>query len=179
MWKRKLLLLIMMMILVGCGDEDRTPAQYTPSSDETSTSADDSTLVPARAVPVRDTAPAPPPAPRVIAFALAPLGAGTLRGSGEAASAGSGTSVSVALAQGARGATYQGAVRQGNCARMGAEIASLVPASVDSLGAGRAAGDVPVPIDSLAGAPHVIVYGRGGRPETCGPIGGAAADATG
>jgi hypothetical protein len=105
---------------------------------------------------------------------VAPFGSVTVRGTGRAASAGTGSSLSVTLAQAAAGATYEGAVRQGSCARMGSTVASLNPATADSLGRGQAASDIPVPIDSLLGAPHVVVYGRGGRPETCGPLSGAA-----
>ena len=50
-------------------------------------------------------------------------------------------------------------------------VLSLFPVSADSLGAGRAISDLPLAIDSLTGKPHVIVYGRGGRPETCAAIG--------
>jgi hypothetical protein len=157
-------------LLAGCGDEDRTQTEYTPSNDKTSTSSDDTTAVPARAVPWPDTLPAPLPPQDTFAVTLAPLGTARLRGSGQVAAAGTATSVAVTLAQAAGGATYEGAVRQGSCARMGAAVASLVPATADSLGGGRASSDVPVPVDSLTGAPHVLVYGRGGRPEACGAI---------
>ncbi|MEW5929885.1 MAG: hypothetical protein AB1941_20725 [Gemmatimonadota bacterium] len=170
--------LALVALLAGCGDEDRTQTEYTPSNDRTSTSADDTTAVPARVVPWPDTAPAALPPQVTLGLALAPLGGETVRGSGRVAAAGMATSISVALAQAVGGATYEGAVRQGSCARVGPTVASLVPASTDSLGAGQAASDVPVPIDSLTGSPHVVVYGRGGRPEACGPVGGAAAART-
>ncbi|HEX2191347.1 MAG TPA: hypothetical protein VHG51_20720, partial [Longimicrobiaceae bacterium] len=98
-----------------------------------------------------------------------------LRGSGRAATAGRGASVSVALSGGAPGITYDGAVRLGVCARVGPTVAPLHPVSADSLGRGAAASDLPFPVDSLLRAPHVVVYGRGGRPEACGPVGAPAA----
>ena len=166
--------LALLFLLAGCGDEDRTQTGYTPSNDRTSTSSDDTTAVPARAVAWPDTAPAPLPPQDTLGLALAPLGSAAVRGSGRVAAVGMGTSISVVLAQAAGGATYEGAVRQGNCGRIGPSVAALVPATADTLGAGQASSDVPVPIDSLTGSPHVVVYGRGGRPEACGPVGGAA-----
>ncbi|HEX2095470.1 MAG TPA: hypothetical protein VHG28_23945 [Longimicrobiaceae bacterium] len=169
-------LLLGLLALAACGDEDRTQTGYTPSNDRSSTSSDDTTTVPARVVPGRtDTLPDPPPPQDTVALALAPLGTATVRGSGQLAAAGTVTAVSVALAGGAGGATYEGAIRQGACARMGPAVASLVPATADSLGNGAAASDVPVPLDRLLGGPHVVVYGRGGRPESCGVVGRASA----
>lgn len=169
--------LALLFLLAGCGDEDRTQTGYIPSVDKTSTSTDDTTAVPARAVAWPDTAPAALPPQDTLGLALAPLGDAAVRGSGRVAAAGMATSISVALAGAAGGATYEGAVRQGVCARIGPVVASLIPASADSLGSGQASSDVPVPVDSLTGSPHVVVYGRGGRPEACGPVGGAAAPA--
>jgi hypothetical protein len=167
--------LALLFLLAACGDEDRTQTGYTPSNDRTSTSSDDTTAMPARAVPWPDTAPVPPPPQDTLGLALAPLGDARVRGSGQVAAVGRATAVSVTLAQAVGGATYEGAVRQGMCARIGPAVASLVPATADTLGAGRASSDVSVPIDSLTGRPHVVVYGRGGRPEACAPIGGAPA----
>lgn len=165
-----------LLVLAACGSEDRTQTGYVASNDKTSTSTDDTTAVPPRAVPGRvDTLPAPLPPQDTIAVALAPLGRSTLRGSGQLGAVGSSTSVSVTLAAGGPGVTYEGAVRQGSCALMGSAVASLVPVTSDSLGNGRAASDIPVPLDSLLGGPHVVVYGPGGRPETCAPVGRTAA----
>jgi hypothetical protein len=163
--------LLLLLLLAACGDEDRTQTEFTASIDKTSTSADDTAAVPARAVPVPDTPRQPPPPQTTAPITLAPLGRATLRGSGEVKAVGKASSVSVALSQGMAGVTYEGAIRQGGCAAMGASVASLFPVSADSLGSGRAQSDVNVPIDSLTARPHVIVYGRGGRPETCAPIG--------
>ena len=159
-----------LVVLAACGEEDRTQTDYTPSNDKSRTSADDTAARPARAVPVPDTLPIASPPQGSFAVALAPLGRATARGSGEVAAVGKATSISVTLAQAARGSTYEGAVRQGVCAAMGAGVASLYPVSADSLGSGQASSDVNLPIDSLTSAPHVIVYGRGGRPEACAAI---------
>ncbi|HEU4882224.1 MAG TPA: hypothetical protein VFT45_08270 [Longimicrobium sp.] len=163
--------LAVLLLAAACGDEDRTQTEFTASIDKTSTSADDTAAVPGRAVPVPDTLQQPPPPQGTAAIALAPLGRATLRGSGEVKAVGKATSVSVALSQGIAGVTYEGAIRQGGCAAMGPSVASLFPVSADSLGSGRAQSDVNLPIDSLTAKPHVIVYGRGGRPETCAQIG--------
>ena len=162
--------LLVLLALAACGDEDRTQTAYTPSNDKTSTGADDTTDVPARVVAIPDTAPVAAPPQDTLPLALARLGNALVQGSGEVAAVGKSTSISVALSRGAGGATYEGSVRQGECARTGSTIASLIPVSADSLGNGRASSDVPVPIDSLTRGRHVVVYGRGGRSEVCGPI---------
>ncbi|HEX8211549.1 MAG TPA: hypothetical protein VF584_15360 [Longimicrobium sp.] len=159
-----------LLLVAACGDEDRAQTEYTPSNDRASTSLEDSTLVPTRVVAIPDTAEKPPPPQDTLALALTRLGRGLVQGNGEVAAVGKSTSISVALARGAPGATYEGAVRQGDCAKMGSHIASLFPVSADSLGNGRASSDVPVPIDSLTKGRHVVVYGRGGRPEVCGSV---------
>jgi hypothetical protein len=159
-----------LLALAACGDEDRTQTEYTPSNDKTSTSAGDTAAPVARAVPVRDTAEVPAPPQDSFPLAFAPLGRATARGTGQVAAAGKATAISVSLVQTAPGSTYEGSVRRGVCAGMGATIASLVPVSADSTGRGQAASDVNVPVDSLTGSPHVVAYGRGGRPETCAQI---------
>lgn len=168
---RTRIVLACILVLAACGDEDRTQTEFTASIDKTSTSADDSAAPPARAVPVPDTAEQPPPPQGTAAISLAPLGRATVRGSGQVKAAGKASSISVALSQGIAGVTYEGAIRQGGCAAMGPNVASLYPVTADSLGSGRTSSDVPLPIDSLTSKPHVIVYGRGGRPETCAQIG--------
>jgi hypothetical protein len=165
-----------LIAIAACGDEDSTPQHYTASIDKTSTSADDSAAAPAPIIPdPADTARKPAPPQVTIPIALAPVGTRPLRGSGEVKAVGKSTSVSVALGGAVAGATYEGAVRQGTCASAGSSIASLYPVSADSLGVGEASSDVSIPIDSLTKAPHVVVYGRGGRPEACAPVRPAAA----
>lgn len=165
----------LLLALAACGDEDKTQTDYTPSNDRTSTSADDTASSPAPAVAVRDTALEKSPPQDTFALTLAPLGTSRVRGSGQVGAAGKASSVSVRLTGGSPGATYEGAIRQGTCGGAGASIASLFPVSADSLGNGQADSDVSVPIDSLTKKPHVVVYGPGGRPVTCGPIPGSPA----
>jgi hypothetical protein len=164
------LLAALLLALAACGDEDRTQTRYTPSADKNSTSADDTTAVPARAIQGPDTVPKAAPPQDTFALALAPLRPAGLRGSGQAAAAGKATAISVTLAEGHPGASYAGAVRRGVCGAMGAEVASLNPVSTDLRGRGQASSDIPVPVDSLTGSPHVMVYGPGGRPEACGVL---------
>jgi hypothetical protein len=170
------LLALLPIVLAACGDEDRTQTGYTASLDKTSTSSDDTTTVPARAAPgIEDTLPAPPHPPRAAALTLSPLVSDSGAGTGDARSVGNATAVRVALTHGASGVSYAGAIREGGCARMGSTVASLIPATADSLGRAQAASDVPIPLDSLMGTPHVVVYGAGGRPQSCGPIPGSGA----
>lgn len=165
-----------LLALAACGDEDRTYTGFTASIDKTSTSADDTTGVPAPAVPhPPDTLLEKSPPQVAFAVALGPVASARVRGTGQVKAVGKSTSIAVALAEGVQGATYEGAVRQGSCAGVGASVASLFPVSADSLGNGRASSDVSLPIDSLLGAPHVVVYGRGGRPEACAPLRAGAA----
>lgn len=154
----------------ACGDEDRTQTEFTASINKSSTSADDTPAAVPPAVQRPDTPSRPLPPQDTFPIALAPLRASTARGTGEVAAAGNGASISVALSQATRGATYEGAVREGVCSAMGATVASLFPVSTDSMGAGRASSDVRVSVDSLTKKPHVVVYGPGGRPEVCGPV---------
>lgn len=168
----RILGLAALLALAACGDEDTTPQHFTASIDKVSTSADDEPATPARVVPnPADTMVKPLPPQVTIPISLAPFGSATARGSGEVKAVGRSTSIDVSLAQAIAGATYEGAVRQGVCTGLGPNVASLIPVSADSLGAGRASSDVSVGIDSLTKAPHVVVYGRGGRPEVCAAIG--------
>lgn len=170
---------VLLFLAVACGAENRTPTHFTPSNDKTATSKNDTVAVPASAVPGRQLPPLPPPGSRGSAsLALASIDTAALRGAARLTGIGGLTTVTVSLAQGKGGITYEGAIRQGVCQRMGATVASLHPISADSLsGAGAASTDVPVPLDSLLSRAHVVVYGKGGRPETCAAIGPAAAAA--
>lgn len=159
--------------LAGCGDEDGASDQYTSSVEKHRTAADDSVIVPARAVPV-DTTLDPPPPQAAFAIALGPLPGHALRGTGRVAAVGKETAVSVALERGMPGHSYAGAVRQGDCSAIGPSVGSLNPVSAGGTGRGGAASSVPVPVDSITRSPHVVVYGPGGRPETCAPIAPAA-----
>jgi hypothetical protein len=173
MMRARMGLMAMLLALAACGDEDKAQTGYTPSNDKASTSAGDTAATPARAANLPDTLPHKAPPQDTFAIALAPVEGATVRGTGRVAAVGKSTSIAVALTQGIRGATYEGAVRQGICAGMGSSVASLLPVSADSLGSGRASSDVVVPIDSLTSRPHVVVYGRGGRPEACAQLGPA------
>jgi hypothetical protein len=169
-------ILAALLALAACGDEDQTPQHFTAAIEDASTSVDDTAARPAPVVPDPPDTPAVPAPPQItIPISLAPVGRATVRGSGEAKAVVKSTSISISLAQAIAGATYEGAVRQGTCGGVGSTIASLYPVTADSLGVGRAASDVSIPIDSLAKRPHVVVYGRGGRPEACAPIGAASA----
>lgn len=168
-------LVVLLSGLVACGDENRTPTHFTPSSDKNATSGNDTTIKPAPAVPGGLLPPMKSVPPQDTAvLTLAAVDTSTLRGSAQLAAFGRMTSVSVTIAQGHVGTTYEGAIRQGSCGRMGPTVTSLNPVSADSLGTGAVATDVSVPIDSLLGSRHVVVYGKGGRPQMCGAVGSPA-----
>jgi hypothetical protein len=163
--------LLMLLAAAACGEDDRTQTDYTPSIDKNSVSADDTVATPAPAAPTADdTAALPMPPQLAFAVPLAPLGPGAVRGAGQVKSVARSTAIATSIAGAVAGATYEGAVRQGVCGRLGATIAGLIPATADSLGAGQSSSDIAVSTDSLTRRPHVIVFGRGGRPEICGPI---------
>lgn len=84
--------------------------------------------------------------------------------------AGSATRVVTRLNGAAAGQTYSGMIRRGTCAQLGSRVASLVPATADSLGLASSISDVPVPLRTLRAAPHIIVFGKDNRPATCGTI---------
>lgn len=161
----------LLLAVGGCGEEGRTPSHYTPANDKAATSVEDTTPPLARAVPGAVEPPAAPlPPPASAAVVLEPTDTASVRGSARLASAGHGTEVMVELARGKAGVTYVGEIRLGACGRLGATVASLNPVSADSLGGGAASTRVPVPVDSLLGGRHAVVFGKGGRPETCGEI---------
>jgi hypothetical protein len=162
--------LIFICFLAACREEQRTPTTFTQSTEQTATHAGDTAVI---AAPVianpRDTLPVPPGSNAVIRLALAPITRVQLHGSAILKGLPNATSFDVTL-QAANGGTMSGNVRLGTCENPGPSVASLNPVSIDSLGSGRAAGDFPIPIDSLIARPHVIVFGAGLRPEACGAI---------
>lgn len=177
--------LAVVVAVAACGEMEHAPTSYTPAANRLATIGDDEN---APAMPVTGSvrgpsgisgvaAPAPAAPPLAGAGArevtLLPLGAGTLRGSVVLTAQGSSTIASVRLADGASGTSYRAAVREGSCGLLGAWVSSLLDVTVDSAGAGRSATIVRIPADSLTRLPHAIVYGKGGRPEICGDIGGS------
>ena len=162
---------LMLLGLAACGDEDRTQTDYTASNEKTSTSRDERPAVPAPAAPgANDTSVLPLPPAGSIGLSLRPLGGDSSGGAARLRAQGRRTVYSVQLSRAAAGHAYAGEIRLGVCAQPGPSLTSLNPAVVDSAGRGAAAGDVAVPLDSLLSSAHVLVYGRGGRPEACGEI---------
>jgi hypothetical protein len=165
------LALAALLALAGCGDENRTQVEATPSIERIATSANDTTAPPAPAAEAPlPVPPVPASAPPPLPLAFAPAGEGGVSGSGTLKATGGATEYSARLRGVPAGATFSGAVRAGSCARVGPTIAWLVPASAGPEGTGSASGDIPVPLDSLVRTPHVVVYGPGGRPATCAPV---------
>ena len=161
------LLLVVGPLLAACGGDDG-PREETPSNDRTSTSLAVDSAAPA--APDRTDTTFVPSSVMGTAFLLAPVAGSAVAGDAQLVANGERTAVEVSLRGATAGATYEGSVRQGSCERMGSNVASLNPASADSLGRARSQTDIAVPIDSLVGSPHVVAYGPGGRPESCGDI---------
>ena len=167
---KALLMVLVALSLAACGDEDKTGTEGTPSNDRSATSTDDANPPLTQMAVDRPDTIVRRGAPLAMAVALDPLGALALSGQVEVAGKGEASSFAVRLAGGSSHASYEGAIRLGSCSRMGASVASLNPATADSLGSARAQTDVPIRMDSLVATPMVVVYGVGGRPATCGPL---------
>lgn len=175
-------LLIALLLLGACGDINHTATDYTQSSSRLATAGNNvvprySPVAPG-ALPPTTGLPRRSAPPSVVSVALSPRPSRALRGSGRLESAGSSTLVQVELGAGASHTTYEGAVRRGNCDMIGSRVASLVPVSADSEGAGRSASLVTVPVTHLLKAPHVLVFGPGGRVEACGAVASSIAPPT-
>lgn len=167
------LAIVLALSLCACGDERRTPAEYTTSLERTSTSSNDTALIPARATPPGSRDTLYTPAATAVRFVLAALGGSLVRGEVDLAASGERSTFHVGLVGGHPGTTYDGAVRLGSCRSPGATLTSLNPVTADSLGRGRAVTDVHIPADSVRKDPLVVTYGKGGRPEACGAIPGS------
>jgi hypothetical protein len=162
--------LLLLSLLCACADENRTETESAPANDRTNIAMNDTAPPLTRVTPGRTDSVTIPTALHGASLVLRPLGTALLSGQAALTAKGEITAVAVRLAQGSSGATFDGAIRLGSCGALGATVASLNPATVDSLGGGRADTDVPISIDSLTHAPFALVYGRNGRPQSCGEL---------
>lgn len=173
--KSKRVMLLALVVLVGCGDINHTPDDYTQSNRRAATSGNDEDQRLAPAVPSEDRPAQPivptPPRPQLSA-SLSPYPGLVVRGEGVLRPAGQMSIVSVSLRGGTSHSTYEGTIRRGSCAAPGSTIAALNPVSSDSTGSGAAVSYAQVPTDSLLKGSHLVTYGQGGRFETCGGISG-------
>ena len=165
-----MLALLALSLLSGCGEEDRTGTEATPANDRNSVATDDAN--PRLREIARDRADTlrVGPAPARLSMDLLPTLDHPLAGRVDLVAKGRSTSVSVAVTQGVPGTSYEGAIRLGDCRRLGPNVAALVPATADSAGVGASSSDISIPMDSLMSTPMAIVFGQGGRPSTCGSI---------
>jgi hypothetical protein len=83
---------------------------------------------------------------------------------------GNSTVVTVGLLSQTGGGDYEGAIYRGRCEKIGPSLTDLHPVTTDSLGKGRSASFINVPLDTLQVREHVMVFGKGGRREACGNI---------
>jgi hypothetical protein len=164
--------LLALALLAGCGDEDRTDTEATPANDRNAVATDDAN--PPLTEVARDRPDTivrrPAPARLDLGLLTMPSAEETLTGTVEIAGKGRSSSVTVRLNQGTGRTSYDGAIRLGDCSQLGATVASLIPATLDSLGVGASQSDITIPMDSLVNTRMAVVYGRGGRPAACGAI---------
>lgn len=163
--------LSLLVSIAACGEEDRTPFDYTPSVDRVATSGDDSTRMAAVVSPVPPpTGTSPSPIVARFTASLAPPTERSLTGNANVLGRGKSASVTALLQGGDAGITYAGAIKQGTCDRIGSRLADLVPISVDSAHGGTSFSSVSVETEHLLERPHVVVFGRGGSAEVCGSL---------
>ena len=160
------------VMLTACRQEGRTYHNFTEASEQTSTSLGDTTIRPMPVIPnPQDTFAVPQPSTGgTISFPLTmqvehkPSGNASLKANGWS------TIATVHLRSPVGAGTHEGFIHAGRCAKLGPTVTDLHPVSTDSLGIGSAATFVNIPLDTLLARPHAVVYGRGGRPHTCGDI---------
>jgi hypothetical protein len=170
--KKSSALVLLVLALTACRQEGRTYHEFTEAAEQTSTSLGDTALRPMPVVPhPRDTFAVPQPSTTgSLSFALTaqaeqkPAGRGTLKANGHS------TLATIHLTFPAGAGTHEGVIHSGRCAKLGPTVTDLHPVSTDSLGAGSSASYINIPLDTLRVRPHAVVYGKGGRPHTCGDI---------
>jgi hypothetical protein len=161
-----------MLALGACREEKRSWTSFTEASEQTSTSIADTA---SRAAPIIPNPPdtlaaAQPSSSGALSISLAPRSAPPINGRATLKANGNSTIVSVHL-ESTRGAGhYEGVVRMGRCAQLGPPATDLEPVSTDSLGKGASASFINIRLDTLRAKQHAVVYGSGGRPDTCGDI---------
>ena len=165
-----LLCIAALSLLAACADEDRAGTEGTPANDRGSVATDDRTAPLTQVAADRPDTIVRRPAPASLSFGLLPMGSETLSGTVEAVAKGRSTSFAMHLRQGSAKTSYDATIRLGDCSRLGPTVASLVPATVDSLGKGESQSDVAIPMDSLVNTRMALVFGRAGRPASCGSI---------
>jgi len=168
--------------LAGCGEQNRIASDFTPAADRVATSADDSgtSISPAVALPATVPSAKPPASPGASTLAaeletsFRSFPGYILAGTARLRPEGRQTLVTVTLTGGVSQRNYVGALQLGRCDRPGPALHQLVEVSADTTGIGRAVSSVPIRFDSLVALSTVLVYGTGGRSETCAGVGGGA-----
>jgi hypothetical protein len=160
------------LALCACREEKRSWTSFTEATEQTSTSIADTA---SRAAPIVPNPPdtlagAQPSRSGTLSISLAAHSAPPLNGRAMLKANGNSTIVSVHLQSTSGAAPYEGVVRVGRCAHLGPPATDLQPVSTDSLGKGASASFINIPLDTLRAKQHAVVYGSGGRPDTCGDI---------
>ena len=169
----KVVILIAVWLVCGaCTEEERTPLTFTESTEQSATSIADTATRPRPVIPdPQDTLVVPAPSSTgSLTIALARQTSPSLEGSATLKANGNSTIVTVGLHSQTGSGTYEGVIYRGRCAKIGPQLTDLHPVTTDSLGRGRSASFINVPLDTLQVREHVMVYGKGGRREACGDI---------
>jgi hypothetical protein len=164
--------LLVVLLCGACGEEKRTPLNFTEATEQTATSVADTSTRPRSVIPnPQDTLIVPAPSSTgSVTIGLAPATSPALRGNATLKANGNSTIVSVTLESQTGGGNYEGVIHSGRCAQIGPQLTDLHPVTTDSLGKGRSASFINVPLDTLQVRPHAMVYGTGGRRQACGDI---------
>jgi hypothetical protein len=160
------------VLLAACTEEERTPLDYTEAVEQSSTSIADTATAPQPIIPdPQDTPVVPQPVLKAaLNVVLQSFAQPPLTGTARLKPNGNWTIVSIDLRTANGSGNYEGAVRQGACTAPGPTVTGLNPVSTDSLGKGASATFIDVPLDTLVAKPHIVIFGKGGRRESCGPI---------
>ena len=170
--KRTAWIVVMASLLSGCRQEERTALDYTEATEQSSTSAADTATRPQPIVPnPQDTFVVPQPSSTgQLTVALQPMTRARLSGTAIFKANGFSTQTGVRLTFPAGAGTHEGVIHAGTCTKLGPTITDLNPVSTDSLGVGRSASFIDIPLDTLRARPHALTFGKGGRPHACGNI---------
>jgi hypothetical protein len=161
-----------LLMCVACSEEKRTPLHFTEATEQTATSIADTATRPRSVIEnPQDTLVVPAPSSTgSVTITLTPATSPSLKGSATLKANGNSSIVTVALQSQAGSGTYEGVIYSGRCAQIGPQLTDLHPVTTDSLGKGRSASFINVPLDTLQVRPHVMVYGTGGRRQACGEL---------
>ena len=156
--KNAWMLVALPLVLTACAGDDTADAELDTAAVDSGTMA-------------------PPPPPMDMGgmptnVALASAGGSSVTGQATMTSSGGQTEVMVTLNGLEPNSSHPGHIHQGTCAAgPGAVAVPLTEITADSAGTGTMTVTVPLALDSVTAAPHLIAYhGEGGAPIVCGEV---------